>query len=600
MKKLLFISGLILVAFACIHFSCTSPKAAPEKAIAQTLLSQVDSFAALKDSLLAAVKTGKASDAQLQQAFLKTRLAYKKIEWATEYFTPVIARFVNGPPVEEVETLSGQVFQPEGLQVIESYLYPNYDTTKKQLLLHQLELLQPRCEKFKTYFANIDLFDWQIFDASKLEVFRILTLGITGFDDPLSQKSMLESAVALQSVQQTLSNYNYKEGNQRLTNEFDAAGNYLNRNTDFNSFDRAAFIVQYANPITISITDMEQQLHIKFTTYNRLLKQTAKTLFDTDALNVNAYAPDYNSFTSGKKTALGKALFSDKILSGSNTRSCQSCHLPEKAFTDGLATNTVINSNKQLPRNTPTLINAALQPAQFDDIRANTLEEQSLRVVQNKDEMHGSMKAAAVKLWKDSMYRRLFADAFPVKNRNSIDTLEIMNAIGTYVRSLVQMDSRFDDYMRGNKTAMTTGEIHGFNIFMGKGKCGTCHYMPLFNGTLPPRYMKIETEVIGVPQSKNSKTIDPDLGRYGIAQVASLKHSFKTLTVRNAARTAPYMHNGVFTTLEEVVDFYNKGGGTGLGLQINNQTLPFDKLELSDQEKQDLVAFMKCLDSKVD
>ena len=133
---------------------------------------------------------------------------------------------------------------------------------------------------------------------------------------------------------------------------------------------------------------------------------------------------------------------------------------------------------------------------------------------------------------------------------------------------------------------------------MGKAKCATCHYMPLFNGSFPPRYMQIESEVIGVPQSPNSHIIDKDMGRYDIIPLPAFKHSFKTVTIRNAARTAPYMHNGVFTTLNQVVDFYNKGGGAGLGLKIDNQTLSADKLNLSGKECDEIVAFIKSLDSK--
>jgi cytochrome c peroxidase len=175
-----------------------------------------------------------------------------------------------------------------------------------------------------------------------------------------------------------------------------------------------------------------------------------------------------------------------------------------------------------------------------------------------------------------------------------------MNAIGSYVRSLVFLNSRFDAYMRGDGQALAAGEIRGFNLFMGKAKCGTCHYMPLFNGTFPPRYMKIETEVIGVPDKPGSAIVDADPGRFAIVPTESFRHAFKTTTIRNAARTAPYMHNGVFLTLEQVLDFYNKGGGTGLGMKLPNQTLPFDKLDLSRQEQDDIIAFIRSLDSKND
>ncbi len=383
-----------------------------------------------------------------------------------------------------------------------------------------------------------------------------------------------------------------------LYDRFDAAGRYLTANPDFNSFDRARFITDYANPLTTGISDLELQLKIHVIRYNRLLNQDAKTLFDTDAFNVNAYVPDYISFTSPDRIALGKRLFSDPALSATGTRSCQSCHQPARAFTDGLVKNTVLGNDALLPRNTPTLINAALQPAQFYDLRVNTLEDQSRTVVQNNAEMHGDMKLSVRRLWQDTMYRRLFDIAFPKKGRVGIDTLEVMHAIGSYVRSLVFLNSRFDDYMRGNRAALSGSEVRGFNLFMGKAKCGTCHYMPLFNGTFPPRYMKIETEVIGVPGNARRAVIDADPGRYAIVHTESFKHAFKTTTVRNAARTAPYMHNGVFSTLKQVLDFYNKGGGKGLGMDISNQTLPFDKLDLTPQESADIISFIHALDSK--
>src|SRR5664279_5894196 len=175
--------------------------------------------------------------------------------------------------------------------------------------------------------------------------------------------------------------------------------------------------------------------------------------------------------------------------------------------------------------------------------------------------------------------------------------MEVMNAIGSYLRSLTWLNSRFDEYMQGNKTAMSPEEISGFNVFMGKGKCATCHFMPLFNGSFPPGFTTMETEVIGVPRAIGKKEIDPDPGRYDIVRIGFLRHAFKTPTVRNAARTAPYMHNGVFASLEQVVDFYNKGGGAGLGLTIENQTLPFDKLELTETEQKDIVSIINSLDS---
>ena len=600
MRKVVFIGGILIVVIGYAFFSNGKEKLVPTKAIAQDLLTQVDDLSVfLKNKLQAAAESKSPNEKQLQQLFLQARLRYKKVEWATEYFDVATARAMNGAPVPEVEMSSGQVFEPAGLQVIEACLFPKYDITKQKELVKQLKTLQAGCNKYKTYFSNIDILDGQVFDASRLEVFRILTLGIAGFDDPLTQKSMAESAVGLEGVQSALKYYaGSDERSKKLSSQISAAVAYLQTHTGFDNFNRAEFITHYGNPISRSIADLEQHLNIHVIRYNRLLSQDAKTLFDANAFDVNAYAPNADAASTPKKVILGKMLFADPILSGTGTRSCRSCHQPEKAFTDGLIKNTVIGTKQPLKRNTPTLLNAGLQPSQFYDLRANTLEDQVSNVVQNPDEMHGSMGVAAKRLWQNKTYRALFIKAYPAAKRITIDTLEVMNALGSYVRSLALLNSRFDNYMRGDNNAMTKDELRGFNLFMGKAKCGTCHYMPLFNGTLPPRFMKMESEVIGVPKSATAHMIDDDLGRFSIVQTPSFKHAFKVTTVRNASRTAPYMHNGVFTTLDQVMDFYNKGGGTGLGIKIDNQTLPFDKLNLNAKESKDIIAFIKSLDSR--
>jgi len=598
MKKYIQLFILLVLISCFISISCQEKPIVPEKEIAKALLIQIDSFASVCNRLKTLAESASADQTTLQQTFLQCRQAFKKFEWAAEYFEPMTAQAVNGPPVQEVE-LSGQVIEPSGLQIIEGLLFPAYDTANKKDLLKQLSVLQNGCGRYRTRFKNIDILDWQVFDAAKLELFRIETLGITGFDNPLTKKSMEESAAALEGVQKALVYYENKTDTGKLAERLSRATDYLLANPAFDQFNRMEFITVHANPITEDISDLETKLKIHIIRYNRLLNQDAKTLFDTNAFNVNAYAPDHSSFISDEKIALGKILFSDPILSGTGKRSCRSCHQPGRVFTDGLAKNTIINQNELLDRNTPTLVNAALQPALFYDLRVNTLEDQSVNVVQSSKEMHGSMVMSVKRLWLDEKYRKKFLTAFPYEDKTRIDTFEVMNAIGSYVRSLVFLNSRFDEYMRGDRSKMNADEINGFNLFMGKAKCATCHYMPLFNGSFPPRFVKIDAEVIGVPKSTKENIIDPDMGRYAVVKVESFKHAFKTSTVRNAALTAPYMHNGVFNTLEEVMDFYNKGGGAGLGMKIRNQTLPFDSLSLSRKEQDDIISFIKSLNSQL-
>jgi cytochrome c peroxidase len=151
--------------------------------------------------------------------------------------------------------------------------------------------------------------------------------------------------------------------------------------------------------------------------------------------------------------------------------------------------------------------------------------------------------------------------------------------------------------MRGQRSAMKPNEIKGFNLFMGKALCATCHFIPLFNGSRPPLFYYQESEVIGVPSTpgKIDAKIDSDPGRYSIINRNFLKHSFKTPTLRNIALTAPYMHNGVFDSLEQVIEFYNNGGGKGLHIDLDNQTLPFEKLNLDAAEQRSIISFLKTL-----
>jgi cytochrome c peroxidase len=166
--------------------------------------------------------------------------------------------------------------------------------------------------------------------------------------------------------------------------------------------------------------------------------------------------------------------------------------------------------------------------------------------------------------------------------------------------------------MRGERDALDPAAKRGFNLFMGKAGCAACHFPPAFNGTVPPLYRESEAEVLGVPAEwparrpgvpaaagpgKDSAALlpDSDPGRCRVRPAALWRGAFKTPTVRNAALTAPYMHNGALPDLESVVDFYNAGGGRGLGLDVPNQTLPADSLGLSAAERADLIAFLTSL-----
>ncbi|MFA9189059.1 cytochrome c peroxidase [Flavobacterium sp. FBOR7N2.3] len=582
MKKIFFFLLLLLVV------SCQEvPKKAQVKQFFQaditTLIQSVDDLETLIQS--------DADYKKLQEQFLAAHLNYKKIEVFSEYYFPEVAKAINGPAISEFEENDQMTLPPQGFQVIEEFLFPVYHAKTKAELLKEIGILSANLKRLNRIAETNEFTDAHVFDALRLEVFRIITLGITGFDSPVAQKSIPEAVGALEGVKKYYKLYTTNDTDAALK-IIDQAIVYLKANPDFNTFDRAAFIVNYANPLSRKLYQNQKDLKIPFFDEMRGLKTNAPTLFDKEVFDEEAFSafPDYK--TTEEKAALGKLLFNDPVLSGDNSRSCASCHHSDKAFTDGLEKAVSFDGKSFVKRNTPTLTNIAFQRVFFADSRVNYLEDQAVAVITNADEMHGSLEDAAEKIKKDKKYIQKFEKAFPKKG---ITAFEIKNALASYIRTLSKFDSKFDDYMR-NEVAFTTDEKAGFNLFAGKAKCATCHFIPLTNGTVPPNFMKSESEVLGVPDA-NGK-LDADLGKYNLTQAMIHQFSFKTPTIRNAVLTAPYMHNGVFKTLEEVVDFYNEGGGNGLGFSLENQTLPEDKLNLTDLEKKQLVDFMKTLTDK--
>ncbi|MBO9596041.1 MAG: c-type cytochrome [Niabella sp.] len=559
----------------------------------------------INDTLLAEVSKTNVDTQAVRRAFLSSRLLFKKFEWAVTYFAADLTERLNGPPVPEIENADlldpslARGIDPMGLQVIEEWLFPVYDTAGKEALVSEIGHLITNTEYLIAYFADQPLADWRILDAAKLEVFRIITLGITGFDNARSLNSMEEAAAALKSLREMIPYYTGKSKETDLIKDLDSAIGYLQRHPDFATFDRATFITRFANKISAGIAQLEQGLPGPGIKYNRMLRQDINTLFDTNAFNADAFSPGPEFRTTTAKAGLGEKLFYDAALSGTGKRSCASCHRPDLAFTDGLVKHADMhNPAKLLKRNAPTLLNAALQSNYFYDMRALTLEDQVRDVLHNKAEMDGSMDAVIRYVSANGVYRSLFAKAFPVTAEKGIGPDEVTNAIAAFIRSLTKLNSRFDAYMRGDERALSTRELKGFNLFMGKAKCATCHFMPLFNGSMPPKYVVSETEVLGVPASLADATLDPDLGYYDVIGVDAYKYAFKVPTLRNISKTAPYMHNGVYQSLDQVMEFYNNGGGAGLGIHLPNQTLSEEKLRLTEKEKEDIIAFIRSLESK--
>ncbi|AZB20182.1 cytochrome C peroxidase [Chryseobacterium indologenes] len=539
-----------------------------------------------------------ADEKALQQKFQDLRKTYKKMEWAVEYFLPHSARFINGAALPEIEMDEHTEIEPEGLQVLEEMFYP-YEKQNKEEVIRFLRKLINKSNTIATNFQVITVSKNQAFDAVRQEVFRISSLGISGFDTPVSGTFLEEIPYSLSGVQHTLEQISTQQSKdkslQAIISEISSANAFLKKNTDKNTFDYVNFIPDHLNKITALLQEFKKQEQIQDVEVTTALNKNAATFFSKNAFNPNAFTPGEEFAYSDEKARLGHQLFNDKILSNNNNRSCATCHIPEKAFTDGLARSMSLE-NAELARNAPSLNYAGFQHGQFWDMRKDDLEGQSSDVISNKEEMHGDLNVILAKINQDKKYKEAFQKIYQTQKT---EVWQLQNVLASYIRSLATFNSNFDDYMRGNKSAMTESQKRGFNLFVGKAQCAICHFLPLFNGTVPPTFKKTEQEVLGVAVEGDNRIFDRDPGRGKFHEtVATLQHSFKTPTLRNINKTAPYMHNGGYRTLKEVMNFYNKGGGKGFGFAVENQTLSDTPLQLTDKEIDDIIDFMNALDDR--
>ncbi len=279
---------------------------------------------------------------------------------------------------------------------------------------------------------------------------------------------------------------------------------------------------------------------------------------------------------SKEKEDLGKMLYFDPRLSGSNWISCATCHNPGLGWGDGLP-RPFGHGQKELDRHSPTIINSGYFEMQFWDGRAKSLEEQALGPIGSQVEMKQDLKELEIELSKIPGYVRLFKKVFP---KEGITEATIAKAIATFERSVVSKNAPYDRYFQGDKNAMSTSALIGMRLFFGKAKCSICHNGPAFTDS--------QFHNIGVKQHGPLKE---DLGRYNVTKEDFDKGAFKTPGLRHITRSAPYMHDGSEATLEEVIDFYDRGGDVA-----ENKSPFITPLKLSVDEKKDLVEFMKALE----
>ncbi len=296
-------------------------------------------------------------------------------------------------------------------------------------------------------------------------------------------------------------------------------------------------------------------------------------------LGLDAYlpVPEENPLTR-EKIALGRKLFFDPILSLDHRTKCASCHDPAHAFADGQSVAVGIFGRKGT-RSTPTLLNRGYGTAFFWDGRASSLEEQVLQPIQNQRELGMSIGEVMTRLRRSRQYRNDFRVAFG-RDPNPND---LAQALASYVRTIFSGNSPFDRYQNGDMGALNPEALCGLQIFRGKGNCVACHVGPNFTDD--------QFHNTGVAW-KNGQLADS--GRYAITSKDPDHGAFKVPTLREVAHTDPYMHDGSLATLEDVVEFYNRGGNPNPWLDAE-----IHPLHLTAAEKHALVSFLRSLSGTI-
>lgn len=539
-----------------------------------------------------------------KRKYLQFRDYYKQIEFLLEFKFPTLCKEkINANPLPRLErnSFNSNVLEPHGLQVLDELIFEkniNFTEVNNEIIL---------LEKIFSELPEFEILISEFWIAARIQIVRLAHLTLASFDAPGSRNGLQDVKSSLMGIRK-FSHFLFPEKKSEIEKMEQRYLRILNNSIEklkgeANGFNYFQYIKYSLNPlfsIMLQIHlqqgwDMPQEINSMPQAINYL----SENLFSESILNKNYFYTYPAQIQKDSIILLGQYLFFDPVLSASNKMACATCHSPEKAFTDGKKTSVQAYDKAAPARNAMSLENCVYTEKFFWDLRSEHLIFQMDHVVSNAQEFNSNWFEIAEKLQKSKEYKNLFVQIF---KQSQIQPQQIKLALSAYVAHLTGFNSFFDSLLNKEfeKTKYNLSIVNGFNLFIGKGNCATCHFTPTFAGLVPPYFQETESEVLAVPSVFPSKkaTLDLDLGRY--SNILKEKHeiykfSFKTPTLRGVEKTAPYMHNGAFKTLEDVMDFYNKGGGAGFNIYLENQTLGTDKLNLSKQEIKDIILFLKSL-----
>lgn len=543
-----------------------------------------------------------------------SRLKLKGLDFWLRYFEPISYKQINGPlPVEWENEVFEKFEKPykrlgAGLTLAEEELSEENPDRKKLADLIQKSINALAVFNADSITKNLEAHH-HFFLANRLYLLNLAGIYTTGFECPDTAQVITELRFMLNDVKATYDVFNRSFPATSLTVEYlelyDKMLRFVQTQPNaFSQFDHFMFIRDYVNPLFALNQQFIRNYKVVSTNFNDYsLNDSCNSIFDKslyEGMNtkgIYTIVDDAETLVEIRKT--GKLFFYDPILSGNNKRSCASCHKPTEFFTDTVATTSLqFDGYHLLPRNTPSLLNVNYNHLLMLDGKHISMQAQGKDVITNPIEMGSNESELLEKVLSCKDYKKSLKKFTKYTPEEKEITLQhIVSAITFYYSDFSNYYSHFD-YAMGNKKELTEEAKRGFNIFMSKAQCGTCHFVPQFNGVKPP-YIGSEFEVLGVPHDTTFTGISPDKGRYEINPANETFDAFRTGTIRNAQLTKPYMHNGVFKTLDEVIDFYDAGGGAGKGLKVPNQTLESDSLHLSERDKKDLLAFIFSLNENV-
>ena len=544
--KTFFVILILTATVFCLSFNLRQKK--EYKNLYSTSL---DAFKQQQNHLLAIIKQADLSN-ETDRKKIKTeidnsRSKLKSIDFWLRYLEPIAYRKINGPLPVEWENEVFEKFEPpyrrQGGGLILAELSLEEDPTNKNALLSLVDTSVIAIQTFEADSITTQLDNYHhFFLANRFYLLNLAALYTTGFECPDTSNIIPELRAMMSAVKDIYQNFNSNFTSTPLSKEYlDLYTNVVafadSQPADFSLFDHFTFIKDFVNPLfrmnqqfinafgvrTISFNDYSlDNLRIRFLIKRFIIPQNTKGIF--------SLVEDEDVLAEIKK--IGKLLFYDPILSGNNLRSCASCHKPTEYFTDTvLATAFQFDRQQHLARNTPSLINSVFNHLIMLDGKHISLQGQAKDVIDNPIEMNSSENELVKKVLSCKEYKEAFKKFLRYTPEEKEVTLtHIASAITFYYADFSNYYSPFDDAMN-NKLALTQEEKRGFNLFMSKAQCGTCHFVPQFNGVKPP-YVGSEFEVLGMPADTGYTKLSADKGRYDVNPAPEMLNAFRTGTVR--------------------------------------------------------------------